>query len=118
MKILLIEDDQKIASFVKKGLQEVGFVVDCCEDGDEGYYLATEQPYDIIILDIMLPGRDGLSILRNLRDLKNAVPVILITARSALNERLEGLNLGADDYWYKMNTHLLDLVEKVKALLV
>ncbi len=101
MKILLIEDDRKIADFVKKGLNEQSFVVDACEDGDEGYYFATEQAYDVIVLDIMLPGRDGLSILRNLRDKKNTVPVILITARSALNERVEGLNLGADDYLCK-----------------
>ncbi len=101
MKVLLVEDDRKIASFVKKGLKEQGFTVDSCDDGDDGYLLATTQPYDVIVLDIMLPGRDGLSILRNLRELKNTVPVILLTARSTLNERLEGLNLGADDYLCK-----------------
>jgi two-component system OmpR family response regulator len=101
MKVLLIEDDRKIASFVRKGLSEQGMVVDSCGDGDEGFLLATTQAYDVIVLDIMLPGRDGLSILRNLRERKNTVPVILLTARSALNERLEGLNLGADDYLCK-----------------
>jgi DNA-binding response OmpR family regulator len=101
MKILLVEDDSKIASFVKKGLKEQGFTVESSGDGDEGYHLAVTQVYDAIVLDIMLPGRDGLSILRNLRERKNTVPVILLTARSALNERLEGLNLGADDYLCK-----------------
>mgnify|MGYP000663441291 CR=1 FL=1 len=101
MKTLVIEDDQKIASFVKKGLGEQGMVVDSCDNGDDGYHLATTQAYDVIVLDIMLPGRDGLSILRNLRERKNTVPVILLSARSALNERLEGLNLGADDYLCK-----------------
>jgi DNA-binding response OmpR family regulator len=101
MKVLLIEDDRKIASFVRKGLREQGLVVDTCSDGDEGFLLATTQAYDVIVLDIMLPGRDGLSILRNLRERKNTVPVILLTARSALHERLEGLNLGADDYLCK-----------------
>ncbi len=101
MKLLLVEDDRKIASFVQKGLSEQGLVVDMCHDGDEGYMLATTEAYDVIVLDIMLPGRDGISILRNLRERKNSVPVILLTARSALNERLEGLNLGADDYLCK-----------------
>ncbi len=101
MKVLLIEDDPKISSFTQKGLKEQGFVVNSCDDGDDGYLLATTQAYDVIVLDIMLPGRDGLSILRNLREQKNSVPVILLTARSALNERLEGLNLGADDYLCK-----------------
>jgi len=101
MKVLFVEDDRKIASFVKKGLREQGFVVDTCEDGDEGYALAVGQAYDVILLDIMLPGLDGLTILRQLREAKHNVPVILLTARSALNERVEGLNLGADDYLSK-----------------
>ncbi len=101
MKVLFVEDDRKIASFVKKGLREQGFVVETCEDGDEGYALAVGQAYDVILLDIMLPGLDGLTILRQLREEKQNVPVILLTARSALNERVEGLNLGADDYLSK-----------------
>jgi DNA-binding response OmpR family regulator len=101
MKVLLIEDDRKIASFIQKGLREQGFVVDACADGDEGYDLASGQAYDVVVLDIMLPGRDGLSILRGLRREKVTVPVILLTARSALQERVEGLNLGADDYLSK-----------------
>lgn len=75
--------------------------VDLCHDGDEGYRLANSLPYDAIVLDIMLPGRDGLSILRNLREQKNTVPVLLLTARDSLSERVEGLNLGADDYLTK-----------------
>ncbi len=98
MKILIIEDDLKIASFVQKGLKEQGYVVDACHDGDKGFDLASGESYDVILLDIMLPGRDGLSILRALREEKNTVPVILLTARSGLDERVEGLNLGADDY--------------------
>ena len=101
MKVLLIEDDRKILSFVKRGLKEQGFVVDVCENGDDGYDLASGQSYDVIVLDIMLPGRDGLSILRGLREEKVTAPVILLTARSALQERVEGLNIGADDYLSK-----------------
>lgn len=101
MHILVVEDQPKIASFVKKGLEEQGMVVDLCLDGDEGYELAKTVSYDALVLDIMLPGRDGLSILRNLREQKNQVPVLLLTARDSLNERVEGLNLGADDYLTK-----------------
>jgi len=101
MKILVVEDEKKIASFIRKGLEAVGFVVDECHHGDEGFMLATTRPYDAIVLDIMLPGKDGLSILRSLRDRKMSVPVILLTARTELNERLDGLNLGADDYLTK-----------------
>ncbi|MDP4878841.1 MAG: response regulator, partial [Opitutales bacterium] len=92
MKILVVEDDQKISSFIQKGLKEQGYVVDACNHGDEGYDLALSEAYDVVLLDIMLPGRDGLSILRGLREKKNTVPVILLTARSALDERVEGLN--------------------------
>ena len=101
MKILVIEDEKKIASFIRKGLEAQGFVVDVCHHGDDGFTALTTRPYDAVVLDIMLPGRDGLSILRNLRERKLSVPVILLTARSELNERLEGLNLGADDYLTK-----------------
>jgi DNA-binding response OmpR family regulator len=101
MKVLVIEDERKIASLIRKGLEAQGFVVDVCLRGDGGYGLASTRPYDVLVLDIMLPGRDGLSILRNLRDRKVPLPVILLTARNELNERLEGLNLGADDYLTK-----------------
>ncbi len=98
MKVLVVEDERKIANFIRQGLEEHGFIVETCANGDDAYALATSRPYDAIVLDIMLPGRDGLSILRGLREQKNAVPVILLTARSELNERVDGLNLGADDY--------------------
>ncbi|MDF7826217.1 response regulator transcription factor [Pontiellaceae bacterium B12227] len=98
MKILIVEDDRKIASFVQKGLKEQGYTIDVCHDGDQGHEMAMGDSYDVILLDIMLPGRDGLSILRALREEKNTVPVILLTARSGLDERVEGLNMGADDY--------------------
>ena len=101
VRVLVIEDEKKIAAFVRKGLEAQGFVVDVSHHGDEGYTLATTRPYDALVLDIMLPGKDGLSILRNLRARKMALPVLLLTARSELNERLEGLNLGADDYLTK-----------------
>ena len=115
MKVLVIEDEKKIASFVSKGLEAQGFVVDVSLHGDEGYSLATSRPYDVLVLDIMLPGRDGLSILRNLRDRKIALPVILLTARSELNERLEGLNLGADDYLAKP-FHIEELIARIHAV--
>ncbi|MEO1006355.1 MAG: response regulator transcription factor, partial [Cyanobacteria bacterium J06638_38] len=80
------------------GLKEQGFTVDYCDNGEEGYLLALDIEYDAIILDIMLPGRDGLSILKQLRRQSKNTPVILLTARNELDDRLEGLNLGADDY--------------------
>lgn len=101
MTILVVEDEKKLASFIGKGLEEQGFKVTLCHDGSEAYALACAEPFDLIVLDIMLPGRDGLSILKNLRDRKNTVPVILVTARSEMNERIAGLNLGADDYIVK-----------------
>lgn len=101
MKVLLVEDEAQIASFVIKGLQEAGFVVDHCDNGDEGWERIHQGSYDALVLDIMLPGRDGLSILRELRQEKNGTPVILLTARASLDERVEGLNTGADDYLTK-----------------
>ena len=96
-----MEDDKKLAGLLRKGLETQGYTVDFCANGDDAYALATTRSYDALVLDIMVPGRDGLSILRNLRDQRLTVPVVLVTARSALNERLEGLNLGADDYLTK-----------------
>jgi two-component system, OmpR family, response regulator len=115
MKVLLVEDDRKIASFVKRALKEQGFVVDTCENGNDGYDLASGQAYDVILLDIMLPGRDGLSILRGLREKRITVPVILLTARSAPQERVEGLNLGADDYLSKP-FYLEELLARIHAV--
>lgn len=115
MKVLVVEDERGILGFVRKGLEEQGFVVDTSRDGDEAYFLATTRQYDAIVLDIMLPGRDGLSILRNLRRQSNPVPVLLLTARSELGERVEGLNCGADDYMTKP-FYIEELVARLHAL--
>lgn len=115
MKILLIEDDIKISSFIEKGLKEQGFIVDCCDDGNQGDLMIFEPGYDLVILDIMLPGKDGLSLLRSLRENKQTVPVILLTARSALNERIEGLNAGADDYLCKP-FYMGELIARIHAI--
>lgn len=98
VNVLFVEDEAKIANFVRAGLKEQGFVVDYCDNGDEGYLRALDNEYDAIVLDIMVPGKDGLSILKQLRQKGRNVPAILLTARNKLDDRLEGLNLGADDY--------------------
>ncbi|MEH1835784.1 MAG: response regulator transcription factor [Nostoc sp.] len=98
MNVLFVEDEAKIANFVRAGLKEQGFVVDYCDNGDEGYLRALDNEYDVIVLDIMVPGKDGLSILKLLRRQGRNAPVILLTARNELDDRLQGLNLGADDY--------------------
>ncbi len=98
MNVLFVEDEIKIASFVQAGLKEQGFVVDYCDNGDDGYFQAVHNHYDVILLDIMVPGKDGLAILKQLRRSGQNVPVILLTARNELDDRLQGLNLGADDY--------------------
>jgi DNA-binding response OmpR family regulator len=115
MRILVVEDERKIAGFIRQGLEEHGFSVEVCGNGDEAFALATTRPYDAVVLDIMLPGRDGLSILRGLRERKNAVPVILVTARTELNERLDGLNLGADDYLTKP-FYVEELIARIHAV--
>lgn len=98
MNVLFVEDEAKIAEFVQAGLKERGFIVNYSDNGDEGYLLALDNEYDVIVLDIMVPGKDGLSILKQLRRQGKNTPVILLTARNELDDRLEGLNLGADDY--------------------
>ncbi|MBH8577836.1 response regulator transcription factor [Nostocaceae cyanobacterium CENA369] len=98
MHVLFVEDEPKIANFVQAGLKEQGFIVDYCDNGNEAYIQAMDNEYDAIVLDIMIPGKDGLAILKSLRQAGRNVPVILLTARNELDDRLEGLNLGADDY--------------------
>lgn len=98
MNVLLVEDEARIADFVRAGLKQQGFVVDYCDNGNDGSDRALENEYDAIVLDIMVPGKDGLAILKSLRRQGRNVPVILLTARNELDDRLEGLNLGADDY--------------------
>ena len=115
MKLLVIEDETKIASLLKKGLQEQGFQVDISGDGEEGLERATTTPYDAIVIDIMLPKRDGLSVLRTLRLRKVTAPVMIITARGDVNERVEGLNLGADDYMAKPFS-MDEVVARIRAL--
>jgi DNA-binding response OmpR family regulator len=101
MNILLVEDEKKIVDFVCYGFREQGFSVDCCSDGNDGFEKASTRDYDAIVLGIMLPSRDGLSILKALRKLGKVTPVLLLTARNELDDRIEGLNLGADDYLAK-----------------
>ena len=98
MHVLFVEDEPKIASFVQVGLKEHGFVVDYCDHGDIAYEKALGNEYDVILLDIMMPGKDGLFILKHLRQAGRNTPVIMLTARNELDDRLHGLNLGADDY--------------------
>ncbi len=116
MKTLLIEDEKKIADFVCAGLKEQGFAVDHCDNGNDGYDKASSGVYDVIVLDIMLPGRDGLSILKGLRKAGSTTPVILLTARNELDDRIEGLNLGADDYLSKP-FFVEELVARIHAML-
>ncbi len=115
MRILVVEDERKTASFIRKALQAEGFAVDVCGSGDDALAAIESTPFDGIVLDIMLPGVDGLSVLRRLRDQQNATPVLLLSARGEVNERVEGLNAGADDYLPKPFA-LAELVARVRAL--
>ncbi|HEU5080155.1 MAG TPA: response regulator transcription factor [Opitutaceae bacterium] len=115
MRVLIVEDEKKIAAFVRKGLIEVGFNPAVCHRGDDALALAETERFDAMILDIMLPGRDGLSVLRQLRERRNTLPIILLTARDGLSERLEGLNLGADDYIAKPFS-IEELIARLRAV--
>lgn len=98
MRVLVVEDEKKVAALVRAGLEEQGHAVEVCHDGDAGWTRASGERFDAVVLDIMLPGRDGLSILRKLRAEKHTVPVLLLSARGDVRERVEGLEAGADDY--------------------
>src|SRR5215471_9691639 len=115
MRVLVVEDEKKTASFIRKALQAEGFATDVCHNGSDALLAPVVTPYDAIVLDIMLPGRDGLSLLRHWREHRNSTPVLLLTARGEVNERVEGLNLGADDYLPKP-FELVELVARVRAL--
>jgi two-component system, OmpR family, response regulator len=116
MRILVVEDEQKIATFVQKGLKEFGFAVDVIGRGDEAFEIILDNPFDAVVLDVMLPGRDGLSILRALRERSNAIPVLILTARGEISEKVEGLDLGADDYLAKPFA-IEELAARLRALI-
>ena len=101
MRILLVEDEKKIASFIERGLKAHRYVVDTAVDGESGLQMAQINPYDLIILDIMLPGKDGITVCRELRDNKIEVPVMMLTAKSSVNDKVHALHSGADDYLVK-----------------
>jgi two-component system OmpR family response regulator len=116
MKVLVVEDETRIAQFIEMGLREQGWTVDLQHRGDDAQALLQNNVYDVIILDIMIPGSDGLSLLRWLRDRGDSVPVILVTARNRLDERVEGLQLGADDYITKP-FYVEELVARIQAVI-
>jgi two-component system copper resistance phosphate regulon response regulator CusR len=101
MRILIVEDEKKTAAYLQKGLSEQGFTVDLAGNGIDGLHLAREEQFDLIILDIMLPGQDGLAVIRQLRTEGSDVPVIFLSARDGVSDRVRGLELGADDYLVK-----------------
>ena len=115
LKVLLVEDEQKIADFVISGLAERGLQVTHCDNGNSGLAAACEGRFDAIVLDIMLPGRDGMSVLKALRSAGVVTPLILLTARNELGDRLDGLSLGADDYLAKP-FYVEELVARILAL--
>jgi DNA-binding response OmpR family regulator len=116
MKILIVEDEKRLARLLKQGLEEQGFVVDLAYDGAEGQYQAEQYQYDAVLLDLMLPEVDGLAILKGLRAKGNDVPILIVTARGDVEDRIKGLNLGADDYLAKP-FDLEELIARLRALI-
>jgi DNA-binding response OmpR family regulator len=116
MRVLLIEDDRKAARLLSKGLQEEGFVVDVAATGEDGEEQAALNEYDVVILDWLLPGRDGLAVCRALRASGNATPILMLTARDSVADRVSGLGTGADDYLTKPFA-LDELLARIQALL-
>jgi two-component system, OmpR family, copper resistance phosphate regulon response regulator CusR len=116
MRILLVEDEKKAVAFLHKGLAEAGFGVDSAETGDDGLFKAVQRTHDLIVLDVMLPRLDGWSVLAELRRAGVQVPVLLLTARDAVSDRVKGLELGADDYLVKPFA-FTELLARIRALL-
>lgn len=116
MRILVVEDEPKIARAIKKGLEQETFAVDICLAGDEGYRYALDEPYDAIILDRMLPGMDGVAVCQELRKAGKQTPILLLTAKDKVSDRVDGLNAGADDYLVKPFA-FEELLARVRSLL-
>ena len=116
MRILIVEDEKKVAGFIKKGLEEELYAVDVSHDGEEGLAMAVDNPYDLIVLDIMLPKLGGLEILSQLRSKKINIPIILLTAKDSIEDKVAGLNGGADDYLTKPFA-FSELLARVRSLL-
>jgi DNA-binding response OmpR family regulator len=115
MRVLIIEDEEKISAAIAHTLRQTSNEVDCCPDGDEGYILAQKNIYDVIVLDLRLPGRSGLDIVKALRRQKIATPILILTALGSVDDRVSGLETGADDYLIKPFS-MAELVARVKAL--
>jgi two-component system, OmpR family, response regulator len=116
MRILVVEDDPPIADFVRKGLQEAGYAVDHAADGDEAFALATNEPYDAAVVDLMLPRMDGLSLIEALRRRGVATPFLILSAKRSVDDRVRGLEAGGDDYLTKPFA-LAELLARVQALI-
>lgn len=116
MKILVVEDERALASALRRGLQAEGFEVDIANNGDDGLWMAREREYDAVVLDIMLPGRNGYQICRDLRDEGNWVPILMLTAKDGEFDEAEGLDTGADDYLTKPFSFVV-LVARIRAML-
>lgn len=116
MKILIVEDEPKTSEYLRQGLSEAGFVVDLARNGLDGHHLANTESYDLMILDVMLPDIDGWRILKSLRDAGKRTPVLFLTARDSINDRVKGLDLGADDYLVKPFA-FAELLARVRTLL-
>jgi len=115
MRILIVEDDRKVGAFLEKGLKEENYAVDLCRNGDEALFEAQVNSYDVIILDIMLPGEDGFTICRKLRDKSILTPIIMLTAKDTLEDKITGLTEGADDYLTKPFS-FEELLARIRAL--
>lgn len=116
MRILVVEDEKKVASFIKRGLEEEKYEVETAGDGEEGLKMALEKPYDLLVLDWMLPKKDGLSLLKELRGKKNSTPVLMLTAKDTVEDIVAGLESGSDDYLTKPFA-FAELLARVRALL-
>ncbi|WP_022668803.1 response regulator transcription factor [Desulfospira joergensenii] len=116
MRILLVEDDEKIAGFIEKGLKSSGFAVDIAGTGTQGFDMAFDAPYDTLIVDIMLPELDGLSLIQKIRSHENNTPIIILSARGRVDDRVKGLEAGADDYLTKPFA-FSELLARVQALI-